>query len=146
MLTILGRIPGRRRWLTRTATAALAPTSSSWMAQPDLKKASTSRDLRLPRKLSISACSLRTLVLAISSHRQLCGQHPANKPATRHVNMRMHMLRQHVEVGHVSTPFCPTFDLLHDQSYAQVYARSAQCARCGFSVACSPTHTDSKSD
>ena len=42
------------------------------------------------------------------------GLHPANKPATRHVNMRMHMLRQHVELGHVSTPFCPTFDMVAD--------------------------------
>ena len=40
------------------------------------------------------------------------GLHPANKPATRHVNMRMHMLRHHVELGHVSTPFCPTFDMV----------------------------------
>ncbi len=31
------------------------------------------------------------------------GLDPANKPATRHVNMRMHMLRQHAELGHVST-------------------------------------------
>jgi len=30
------------------------------------------------------------------------------------VNMRMHMLRQHVELGHVSTPFCPTFDMVAD--------------------------------
>jgi hypothetical protein len=42
------------------------------------------------------------------------GLHPANKPATRHVNMRLHMLRQHVELGHVSTPFCPTFDMVAD--------------------------------
>ena len=40
------------------------------------------------------------------------GLHPANKPATRHVNMRMHMLRHHVELGHVCTPFCPTFDMV----------------------------------
>ena len=42
------------------------------------------------------------------------GLHPANKPATRHVNMRMHMLRHHVELGNVSTPFCPTFDMVAD--------------------------------
>ena len=42
------------------------------------------------------------------------GLHPANKPATRHVNMRMHMLRHHVELGHVCTPFCPTFDMVAD--------------------------------
>jgi hypothetical protein len=64
--------------LTRTATAALETTSSSGTAQPvhgrsnsaalrsqALKKVSTSRDLRLPRKLSISACFLSTLVWAI---------------------------------------------------------------------------------
>ena len=28
--------------------------------------------------------------------------------------MRMHMLRQHVELGHVCTPFCPTFDMVAD--------------------------------
>jgi hypothetical protein len=44
----------------------------------------------------------------------IMGLHPANKSATRHVNMRMHMLRQHVELGHVSTPFCPTFDMVAD--------------------------------
>ena len=42
------------------------------------------------------------------------GLHPANKPATRHVNMRMHMLRHHVELGHVSTPYCSTFDMVAD--------------------------------
>jgi hypothetical protein len=42
------------------------------------------------------------------------GLHPANKPATRHVNMRVHMLRHHVELGHVCTPFCPTFDMVAD--------------------------------
>ena len=42
------------------------------------------------------------------------GLHPSNKPATRHVDMRVHMLRQHVELGHVSTPFCPTYDMVAD--------------------------------
>ena len=42
------------------------------------------------------------------------GLHPANKPATRHVNMRMHMLRHHVELGNVRTPFCSTFDMVAD--------------------------------
>ena len=35
------------------------------------------------------------------------GLHPVNKPSTRHVNMRMHMLCHHVELGHVCTPFAP---------------------------------------
>ena len=64
--------------------------------------------------------------------------HPANKPATRHVNMRMHMLRQHVELGHVSIPFCPTFDMVADYmtkaTLAQAYARAPQRVRYGFSV------------
>ena len=42
------------------------------------------------------------------------GLHPANKPATRHVNMRMHMCRQHVELGHVVTPYCRTYDMVAD--------------------------------
>jgi hypothetical protein len=43
------------------------------------------------------------------------GLHPANKLA-RHVNMRMrmHMLCQDVELRRVSTPFCPTFDMVAD--------------------------------
>ena len=42
------------------------------------------------------------------------GIHPSNKPAMRHVDMRVHMLRQHVELGRVSTPFCPTNDMVAD--------------------------------
>jgi len=33
------------------------------------------------------------------------GLHPSNKPATRHVDMRVHQLCQHVELGHVSDSF-----------------------------------------
>ena len=56
------------------------------------------------------------------------GLHPANKPATRHVNMRMHMLRHHVELGHVCTPFSVFLphvrhgSRLPDQGYPQTHA------------------------
>ena len=39
------------------------------------------------------------------------GLHPSNKPATRPVDMRVHMLRQRVELGHVSNPLLS--DLRH---------------------------------
>jgi len=76
------------------------------------------------------------------------GLHPANKPATRHVNMRMHMLRQHVELGHVSTPFCPTFDMAADYMTKATPKpmHERHNSLYGFLVAYSPTHTDSTSD
>jgi len=87
-----------------------------------------------PKKLLTYACSSSTLVLVIPRPTDIyvdnkgaitMGLHPANKPATRHVNMRMHMLRHHVELGHVCTPFCPTYrhgSRLHDQGYPQTHA------------------------
>jgi hypothetical protein len=33
--------------------------------------------------------------------------HPANKPATRHIDMRIHFCRQHVEEGDVTTTLRP---------------------------------------
>ena len=40
--------------------------------------------------------------------------HPANKPATRHIDMRIHFCRQHVEEGDVTTIFTPTPDMVAD--------------------------------
>ncbi len=40
------------------------------------------------------------------------GLHPANKPATRHVNMRMHMLRQHVARTMGSQSLAPPLTLI----------------------------------
>jgi hypothetical protein len=40
--------------------------------------------------------------------------HPSNKAATCHVDMRIHFMRQHVELGTTDTPFCPTFDMVAD--------------------------------
>lgn len=42
------------------------------------------------------------------------GLDPSNKPATRHGDIHVHMLRQHVKPGNVSTPFCPTYDMVGD--------------------------------
>ena len=44
----------------------------------------------------------------------IMGHHPSNKAATRHVDMRIHFMRQHVELGTINTPFCPTFDMVAD--------------------------------
>jgi hypothetical protein len=40
--------------------------------------------------------------------------HPANKPATRHVDMRIHFCRQHTELGDVAPLFVPTPDMVTD--------------------------------
>ena len=40
--------------------------------------------------------------------------HPANKPATRHIDMRIHFCRQHVEAGDVTTTFAPTPAMVAD--------------------------------
>ena len=40
--------------------------------------------------------------------------HPFNKSATRHVNMRQHFCRQHVEAGVIRTPYSPTYDMNAD--------------------------------
>jgi hypothetical protein len=40
--------------------------------------------------------------------------HPANKPATRHIDMRIHFCRQHVEEGDVTTTFAPTPAMVAD--------------------------------
>jgi len=42
------------------------------------------------------------------------GHHPSNKPATRHIDMRKHFCRQHVEFGNVTTPFKKTANMLAD--------------------------------
>ena len=41
-------------------------------------------------------------------------RHPANKPASRHIDMRTYFCCQHVEVGDVSTAFTPTPDMVDD--------------------------------
>ena len=40
--------------------------------------------------------------------------HPANKPASRHIDMRIHFCRQHVELGDVATTFAPSPDMVAD--------------------------------
>jgi hypothetical protein len=40
--------------------------------------------------------------------------HPANKPASRHIDMRIHFCRQHVELGDIVTTFAPTPDMVAD--------------------------------
>ena len=42
------------------------------------------------------------------------GLHPSNKPATRHIDMRKHFCKQHVELGNVTTPFKKTANMLAD--------------------------------
>ena len=37
--------------------------------------------------------------------------HPATKPASRHIDMRIHFCRQHVELGDVANTFAPTPDM-----------------------------------
>jgi hypothetical protein len=41
-------------------------------------------------------------------------RHPANKPASHHIDMRIYFCCQHVEVGDVSTAFTPTPDMVDD--------------------------------
>jgi hypothetical protein len=40
--------------------------------------------------------------------------HSANKPDSRHIDMRIHFCRQHVELGDVATTFTPTPDMVSD--------------------------------
>jgi hypothetical protein len=40
--------------------------------------------------------------------------HPNNKPVSRHIDMRIHFCRQHVELGDVSTTFPPTPNMVAD--------------------------------
>jgi len=42
------------------------------------------------------------------------GLYPSNKPATRHIDMRKHLCRQHVEFGNVTTLFTKSADMLTD--------------------------------
>jgi hypothetical protein len=42
------------------------------------------------------------------------GLHPANKPATRHIDMRRHFLREHVELKNVTTPYVRTDAMVVD--------------------------------
>jgi hypothetical protein len=44
----------------------------------------------------------------------IMGHHPSIKAATRHVDMRIHFLRQHVELSTINTPFGSTFDMVAD--------------------------------
>ena len=46
-------------------------------------------------------------------------QHPTNKPATRHVDMRIRMCRQHVELGNIKTEHMPGTDLPADMCSKQ---------------------------
>ena len=40
------------------------------------------------------------------------GLHLSNKPATKHIDMRKHFCRQHVELGNGTTPFKKPADML----------------------------------
>ena len=48
--------------------------------------------------------------------------HPSNKPATRHVHCRIHVCRQHVELGHVKSKFKRIGDLTMDMFTKQTPA------------------------
>ena len=48
--------------------------------------------------------------------------HPSNKPTTRHVDCRIHMCRQHVELGHVKSKFKRTGDHTMDMFTKQTPA------------------------
>ena len=40
--------------------------------------------------------------------------HPANNLASRHIDMRFHFCRQHVELGDIATTFTPTSHMVAD--------------------------------
>jgi hypothetical protein len=48
--------------------------------------------------------------------------HPSNKPATRRVDCRIHMCRQHVKLGHIKSKFKRTGDLTMDMLIKQTPA------------------------
>jgi hypothetical protein len=58
--------------------------------------------------------------------------HPANKPASRHIDMRIHFCRQHVELGDIVTTFAPTPDMVADfmtkQTQRQTHERHCRRA------------------
>ena len=58
--------------------------------------------------------SLPTLLFCDNKGAITMSLHPANKPATRHIDMRIHFCRQHVEQGDVTTKFAPTPAMLAD--------------------------------
>jgi len=57
------------------------------------------------------------------------GLYPSNKPATRHIDMRKHFCRQHVELGNVTTPFKKTADMLADFLSKQTPKQTHECHR-----------------
>jgi hypothetical protein len=54
--------------------------------------------------------------------------HPANKPDSRHIDMRIHFCREHVELGDVATTFTPTPDMVSDFMTKQHNGRSSSCS------------------
>ena len=56
-------------------------------------------------------------------------QHPTNKPATRHMEMRYHFCRQHTELGNVRSVFKPTramvADFISKQTIRETHTRHA---------------------
>jgi hypothetical protein len=58
--------------------------------------------------------SLPTTLFCDNKNAITMALHPANKPASRHIDMRIHFCRQRVELGDVSTAFTPTPDMVAD--------------------------------
>ena len=58
--------------------------------------------------------SLPTMLFCDNKGAITMALHPANKPASRHIDMRIHFCRQHVELGDVATTFTPTPDMVAD--------------------------------
>ena len=56
--------------------------------------------------------------------------HPANKPATRHIDMKYHFCRHHTEKGDVKPLFVPTPDMVADfmtkQTHRPTHERHAR--------------------
>ena len=54
-------------------------------------------------------------------------RNPTNKPAMRHVDMRVHLCRQHVELGNIDTQYCDTnamtADFLSKQTTCSTHER-----------------------
>jgi hypothetical protein len=75
-----------------------------------------------PRTTQAASAARKALDDIIKGFAKDCGLHsfitmalhPANKPASRHIDMRIHFCRQHVELGDVATTFAPTPDMVAD--------------------------------
>ena len=93
-------------------TVCLSTQEAEYVGMSEATKEALNLRMLL-RQLGFGATT-PTVIYSDNQRAITMGLHPANKPATRHIDMRRHSLRQLVEPKKVTTPYVRTHAMVVD--------------------------------